>query len=160
VGYLYVFNGARKAIRHEIKQTLKKGVSANELHVFKVNINETASKFKWENHKEFWFEGNIYDVVSKKQIQDTLIYYCINDLQEKHLFERLNEYVHKALTTNNHSSSKNKVVLIKPIQLFYHQSQKYIFREHGINISFAIPNDYQTWVYIDVPTPPPKLSTL
>lgn len=85
-GFFIEFKALQFRVKKEIKQTIKKGVPESELVSFNLTQIGTHPEFKWEKeHKEFWYKGSLYDIVS----QHTNIVKCIDDHQETTLFKNL-----------------------------------------------------------------------
>ena len=63
-----------------------------------MNKISKENSFKWEKiDKEFWYNGRIYDIV---KIEKSGILKCINDIQEKKLFQNLDSYVNGFFAKN------------------------------------------------------------
>jgi hypothetical protein len=93
MGYFPAFSVRQLAIRKEIKQRIKEGVSSQDLHTIGFSA-EQASRISWmRKGKELRFNGEMYDVVRSKRTADSVYYYCINDEDEKMLFAKLDELV-------------------------------------------------------------------
>jgi hypothetical protein len=90
-GYFISFSIMKYSIKSEMKIKIKKSLNANEYQFFNLNIISKEKSFKWEeSDKEFWYNGRIYDVV---KIEKSGILKCIDDIQEKKLFQNLDSYV-------------------------------------------------------------------
>ncbi len=81
-----------------------------ELTVFTFRIAD-LNNIEWEEEgKEFWLNGNLYDVVKKQETADSITFHCINDKQEKTLFANLEELITRQMNsdaqTNNTSLKK------------------------------------------------------
>lgn len=110
----------KKAIRKEIKNQIKKGISEDKLCIFKM-CNADYTKLKWyEKDKEFSILKKMYDIVRSIKRNDSITLYCINDKQEEILFAGLNQMVNKALQSN----SKYKQFLKDNNYQFYSEIKK------------------------------------
>lgn len=102
-GYIVVFKTQQYSIKKTIKNQLKNGVPKGNL--FRVVITDNnKNQLKWEENNEFWYKGDIYDIVNIHKLQkDTVVYYCINDKDEKTLFVNLFRLIRQ--------SQKNKQII-------------------------------------------------
>ncbi len=76
-----------------------------ELAVFTFSISD-LNKIEWEEKgKEFWLNGNIYDVVKKQETADSITFHCINDRQEKSLFANLEELINRQMNSDAQSNN-------------------------------------------------------
>lgn len=90
-----IFKVKQTCIRNEIKNTIKHGLSENEMMCFSQHEIKHA---QWnEINKEFWLNGNIYDVVKITYKNGIKFYWCINDNKEKRLFATLDNIVNKRM---------------------------------------------------------------
>ncbi len=107
-------------IKKQIKLSIKNGVPENELVVFKFPNDKKVQRklgVRWIEGHEFKYKGNMYDVVKTLKKGNEIIYYCINDHQEKSLFSNLNQYVNDVL---NFDITKSKILqIIKKLTINY-----------------------------------------
>jgi len=79
--------------------------SRNREHLLELSFNaEEIQKIHWEDENEFRWQGEMYDVVSKKMQGDRLVITCISDKEEERL---LAHYL--ATTEQNQKKSKNSL---------------------------------------------------
>ena len=111
VGFFVVFELARYEIKTEIKKQIKKAVPDNLLCEIKfpnrINADREAG-LRWEDEKEFWYDGSMYDVVRTRITNDTISYYCINDSKETQLFAGLHRQVDEQLSQPDKSTQTTK----------------------------------------------------
>ncbi len=108
-GHFISFKVIQHSIKKEIKKKIKRSVPEIELSVFTFSKAELAGIDWEEKGKEFWREGNMYDVVRKVETVDCVTFYCINDTQEKTLFANLDDLINRQMnseTQGNNSSVK------------------------------------------------------
>jgi hypothetical protein len=104
-GHFISFKIAQQSIKKEIKRKIKNHLPETELAVFTFSISD-LNKLKWEEtRKEFWFNGNLYDIVKKQEDAGTITFYCINDRQEKSLFANLEELINRQMSSDNHTNN-------------------------------------------------------
>ena len=93
-----------------------------ELTVFTFRIAD-LNNIEWEEEgKEFWLNGNLYDVVKKQETADSITFHCINDKQEKTLFANLEELI----TRQMNSDAQTNNTSLKKFQSYYFFIQTYL----------------------------------
>jgi hypothetical protein len=121
----------------------------------KEDINARRIDFKWIHSHEFKYNGEMYDVVKKKEAGKQIFLYCINDTKEKELEREFENRVHsnskddkQRPTTNNY----NFVSLSEPVQS----------EEIGIALVYECKFNY--WhtdsynsPHLEIPSPPPRI---
>src|SRR5690606_39601506 len=69
--YLYL-QFEKSAVRREIKWKMIAGMDEEELVLLKFTKEETQTKLRWEHSKEFEYDGQMYDIVSKEVKGDSI----------------------------------------------------------------------------------------
>lgn len=131
MGYFIAFKIKQYEVRREIKARIKSSVPQSELTVIRIESGK-ENKLQWiKENKEFRYNGNMYDVVRKEMAAGAVIYHCINDVQEKQLFNDLNEHV------SNHMNDQpvNEKNTIKTVTKDYFSEKIILLPVHG-HISF------------------------
>ena len=126
-----------------------------ELLVFnKEDIEKGRLDFKWIHSREFKYNGDMYDIVSKEETEEQLIVHVINDTKEKKLEEEFEKRIHKNSTENKHIPSiiKYSSSISEPVQ------------SEQIEIRLALKSVFSYWrtdsyksLHTDIPSPPPRL---
>ena len=159
-GVLPVFHLMQQNIRSEVKSRIKAGVPESELHKITFAKNEKIAWVEGKVGKEFRKGGNMYDVVRQEEVgkrnaeSGNITYYCINDKEEKVLFENLDNLCQQ----EQDGSPVNKAVkdYFKNFSqsLFLHLTPFNLYSES----SFSFPtSDFRFPTYFSsVPTPPPN----
>ena len=79
-----------------------------ELLIFnKDDIENNKIDFRWIHSREFKYNGDMYDIVTKEETAEQLIVYVINDTKEKKLEEEFEKRVHK---NSMYSLCKNEII--------------------------------------------------
>lgn len=65
----------------------------------------TDVSFRWEEEKEFHYQGKMYDLISKKMIDDKLHIRCIEDSKEEQLLKQLTDIQERKEGTPTKSKS-------------------------------------------------------
>ena len=103
VGYYVVMHRAQLERKEYIKAQVHKNLADSALIV--VDYSTNKSKIFWEDEgREFFFKGEMYDLVKTKSIDGKIFLYCINDEKEKDLINVYND------VTKNNSSSHKKAI--------------------------------------------------
>ena len=126
-----------------------------ELLIFnKEDIEKGRLDFKWIHSREFKYNGDMYDIVTKEETEKQLIVHVINDTKEKKLEEEFEKRVHKNSTENKHIPSiiKYSSSISEPVQ------------SEQIEIRLALKSVFSYWrtdsyksLHTDIPSPPPRL---
>lgn len=125
-----------------------------ELLIFnKEDIEMKKIDFRWIHSREFKFNGDMYDIITKNETDDQLIVYVINDTKEKKLEEEFDKRVHKNSTEdkNNRQLSKNLISISEPIQNDQTKS-KLICKSMFWNFMMESYKSYLP----EIPVPPPR----
>ena len=127
-----------------------------ELLIFnKEDIEKGRLDFKWIHSREFKYNGDMYDIVSKEETEEQLIVHVINDTKEKKLEEEFEKRIHKNSTENKHIPSiiKYSSSISEPVQ------------SEQIEIRLALKSVFSYWrtdsyksLHTDIPSPPPRLA--
>lgn len=126
-----------------------------ELLIFnKEDIKNNKIDFRWIHSREFKLNGDMYDIVTKKETDDQLIVYVINDTKEKKLEEEFEKRVHKNSTEEKQIPSviKYSLSISEPVQ--QEQISNLLSFEEIFN---CLTTDYYQSTYLDIPSPPPRL---
>lgn len=156
-GYYVFFKMAQIEIKKEIKKELKLSVNSQDLTIITFTNSETEAIHWVEKDKEFIHNNQMYDIVRRSSTDNETTLYCINDKQEKKLFEHLEEQVLKQIENNKNSKSdsskKNADNIIKT----------YFFEELTLStFQKTVPYNFisysKTYASVDVmiSTPPPR----
>src|SRR5690606_23325545 len=86
--YLYL-QFEKSAIRREIKWKMIAGMEEEELVLLKFTKEETQTKLRWEHSREFEYNGQMYDIVSKEVKGDSIFYRVWWDHEETKLNKSL-----------------------------------------------------------------------
>ena len=119
----------------------------------KEDIEKGKIDFKWIHSREFKYNGDMYDIVTRKETDELLIVVVINDTREKKLEEEFEKRVHKNTTENKHIPSiiKYNSSISEPVQF------------NQINFKLDYQSTLDCWYYnsyksfhSEIPSPPPR----
>ena len=150
VGYYFLIRYHQHEQKELIKEKLVRELKDEELEIITLNDDQ---KIYWEEDgKEFLLNGEMYDVVKIKSVNDVKTLYCINDKKEKALIEKYN------LVTKHNSSSdkKGKNTFDNSFNLFVYTDE---VNAPGFLLclqTFSFPNAVLPQAMIKQVSPPPK----
>ena len=154
LGYFVIFKILQANIRHEIKEKIESSLSEDQLEIITIKTDE-ENQIEWVREgKEFIYKNKMYDVVRKKEKDNTIKYFCLNDKKEEELFANLDDIVRK-----NPQNDKNiKNILSKVVNNYFFED---VNMEKGIFIA-EIVSPRKTSFYNNlerkVQNPPPKFA--
>lgn len=103
VGYYFMYSFQQKQLRREMKKEIFAGIPLSELEL--IDPSTAGTGFQWkEEDKEFYLHDEMYDIVSTKEINGKIYYYCINDKKEKKLLKNFTD----AVRGSHHGRNGNK----------------------------------------------------
>lgn len=127
-----------------------------ELLIFnKEDIENGRIDFRWIHSREFKYNGDMYDIVTKEETDKQLIVHVINDTKEKKLEEEFEKRVHKNSTESKHLPSiiKYSLSISEPVQ----SAQISFILDYQSTFDCRQYNSYKS-PYLDIPSPPPRLT--
>ncbi len=99
-------------IRADFRAFLRSGKDFGEIETLSFSKNEMNSKrFKWIESFEFMFDGKMYDIVSKSETADSVIFRCVNDIKEEQLKELFRSESSRA--QSDYNALKNTLLSIQ-----------------------------------------------
>ncbi|MDB5273955.1 MAG: hypothetical protein JWO58_2322 [Chitinophagaceae bacterium] len=85
------------AISDDVNELRSKGSYTScdlVLFAFKKQGNGSLpSDLKWKSNEEFSYQNNLFDVIEKRETQDSVFLFCLNDEMENELFFYLEKHV-------------------------------------------------------------------
>jgi hypothetical protein len=97
---------------------MKNGIPEDELCRISFGANKTV---RWvHREKEFWYQGEMFDVVKMDTVNGVVTYICISDKKETSLFRNLQLLVKKQMNDpSSPAGSVNKLIINFLMQLFF-----------------------------------------
>ncbi len=157
VGSTVYFEASRYAVKKEIKNRIKTGLSKKDLFVLKFSIQE-FNTLHWLNRNEFERNGDLFDVVHIKKLSSGAFeLQCINDVKEKELFRHIGRE-----TASNLGNEDHPTPLFNWVKLLYSPTIlteiNYDLPNSSIDINEKIASKYQ-FMHSDaeliIESPPP-----
>ncbi|MBT0608805.1 hypothetical protein [Aequorivita echinoideorum] len=149
----------KKSLKREIKRRIIAGIAEEELVLLKFSKEESKTQLRWEHSKEFEFEGQMYDVVSKKTVGDSIFYRCWWDHDETALNKKLKNLVADAwnLDKKNTDAQINLYSFLN--SFFFNETVAWQPKVYASEIIFhkvlLHPQTFRSIIH-SPPTPPPR----
>lgn len=157
-GEYLVFHLIRSDIRHSIEAKIEAGAPQEELTWIKIAASNPPENFVFiKKEREFRYKGEMYDIVNKKVIGDTIYYQCIHDIRESKLYANLDHQIQNEYSTNP-THEKKQTELLKKIPKFYSLSTNSIFL--GFTCYTQLPDEtHPIWLdaLLTIDAPPPEM---
>lgn len=149
----------------QIQQSIKNQIAQNIPNQFLDKITfdfQDITKVKWEKiDKEFWYQGNLYDVLRFEKTDKNITYYCIKDTKETKLVTDFKQEITNQ--TNSKTQKENilswdfakKIVATDfPIVSFITEKSPFILSVHKEKIVSFYSNFYQFHFLASIDFPP------
>lgn len=148
-GY-YLFNVLQQyQLKEQVKKQLVENITDSSLQLIVANQHYS---FRWEEEgKEFYQDGQLYDVVKSVTKDGNTILYCINDKKEEELLSRLEKE-----TKSANGNAALQILKIPLTDNYFQQIEptiynRPVFEQHYFYFDAAI-----TALYKEVYAPPPR----
>ncbi len=109
----------KRAVKKEVKQEMIAGIDKSELVFFKFSKVELNSKLRWEHHKEFEYNHQMYDVVTRITEKDSVLLWCWWDSKETKLNIQLQQLLEVAFNNDSTTKEKQNQIIIFYKGLYY-----------------------------------------
>ncbi|WP_123776104.1 hypothetical protein [Brumimicrobium aurantiacum] len=97
----------KTAIQKSVKRQLMQGIPKEELITFSFAKEDTAKLLDWKHEKEFEWQGEMYDIVTRSYSQDSVSYDLWWDHEETALNRKLARLTNSLINQNPEQQSKN-----------------------------------------------------
>ncbi len=95
-------------VQQEIRLRMQAGVKKMNLTVLQFNRIEINSLLRWEHDKEFEYMGEMFDVVSRKEMGDSIIFICLKDIKETSINKQIRLLVSVAIGQDQQQRENHK----------------------------------------------------
>lgn len=147
-GNYLLFCWQKHVVQHEIKERIENGLKDEDLTLVIVPL-QNLSSIKWiKPEKEFVKNGEMFDVIKKKYIDNKVYFYCINDKKEAKLISGYNKNGLKNLTVR---------LLRRFLGLNFYKQDNQLNKliASGLKLEFCNFSNYCT-LTLEIPDPPPN----
>lgn len=157
VGYYVVFNMIQFQVKDEVKYLLKHNVPLEDLVLISIENNESSLLTWTKPHKEFRYQGQMYDVVLKEIKGSKTLYSCIHDFKESKLFENLDIHIKNYISHHPEQQNKTKSLLNIMAKLFFLQKNTLSLETYSLikKTHSVYTQNYQS-IALDLRYPPPQ----
>ncbi len=150
VGYHFIYTIHQQIIKEAIEKELLASIPESSLEV--IILEQNQDKIEWEEeNKEFFLDGEMYDVAKIRKMEGKTYLYCINDKREKELIKQLAKAVN-----SNHNTKQEKNNLKSPLPDLVCMND-----EAALSL-FSVPSTYSFFTvtlvssFEEITMPPPK----
>ena len=81
----------KAAVKRGVRERIVRGIEEGDLMVLTFTLEEARALLRWEEPREFEYDGRMYDIVETQAIGETVTYKCWRDQEETLLNNRLQE---------------------------------------------------------------------
>jgi hypothetical protein len=97
-----------RVVKKQVKRKMIAGINCTELVPLTISKHDAANKLNWHHHKEFEYQGQMYDIVYADSIgNDTIQYWLYWDNDETKLNRQLASLVANVLGTDPIQQERN-----------------------------------------------------
>ncbi|WP_460560559.1 hypothetical protein [Ferruginibacter profundus] len=155
IGYRFIYLIEQHQLKEQVEEQLLSVVNDDQLE--KINVDDNLDKISWEEEgKEFYLNGQMYDVARKEMVNGKTILYCLNDKKEEQLLENmLKKERSNADNTSGNKDGKHNMKF--QVSDFTQQIQEAVFNNKILPVQKF--QEYATpvcTVIKEVNTPPPN----
>ena len=157
VGVAILFKVQQYSVKQEIKRQIQRGVPEAELCAIRVDAQNDAEVW-WLEEDEFFYRGAMYDVVKKRDLgKGETVYFCINDVLEKKLYDNLDALVGKHPPGSKHLGDIAKKLVDFLASLYFLEKDSFTFHRTFISAAnWFLTLDYAS-VFLSLSSPPPQM---
>ena len=144
-------------VKEEVNRQITEGIDRDELVLLKFSKKDAQIMLRWEHSKEFEYDHQMYDVVKKMTLGDTVYCWCLTDHEETKLNRRLEELSEQTFGKGPKIREKHEV-LISFFKLLYF-SESFDWKGSVFETfdgQFRLSLNLYSSVTIQPPTPPPQ----
>ncbi|MGM0647475.1 MAG: hypothetical protein ACQESZ_03705 [Bacteroidota bacterium] len=145
-------------VKKEVKHRIIAGIDRAELELLTFHKKDTLDKLRWEHSKEFEYKGEMYDIVERRTVGDSVQYWCWWDYEETQLNKELDNLVNTAFNQNPQKQNKEKQLISFYKSLYNNSIEKWSI---DTNIRYCyhpvLYQEHYESISISPQSPPPKL---
>jgi len=110
IGVYGWLNFEKSAVRKSVKHRLMEGIPKDELVQFTFAKKDTAIILKWIHSKEFEYQGEMYDIVTRYYSEDSVKYDLWWDHEETELNRKLAQLTNALINQNPEEQSRTNYI--------------------------------------------------
>jgi hypothetical protein len=156
LGYYMAFYYEHYQCREEMMDKILNKLPDNKFTIIKIHKDQPyLLKWSWENN-EFSYDNKMYDIVRKVTRNDSILYYCLNDLQEELLYSDFKDLLRSSFENELSHNSKLNFLLENIFKDFVRKDYSFNLLLIKSTCLFFNPCSPLKYIYICVAIPPPK----
>lgn len=149
----------KSVVRRDVKWKMIAGLDPEELVLLKFSQWETETKLRWKHSKEFEYNGQMYDIVSKEIKGDSIFYRCWWDHEETLLNKKLKILASKAFDQDDNKRAAHLNLHFYLWSFFY--TENFDWQITSLQKLMIVYQDFSDTELFDSfrlspPTPPPR----
>jgi hypothetical protein len=143
-------------VRKEVKWKMIDGLDRDELSLIAISKDQKG-QLEWEHSKEFEYQGEMYDVVYKKETGDSLFYWCWWDHKETQLNRQLASLTRILLDsdTKRKESSSRITFFFKSLYSDANKDRERVALEDPLEFHEIYSKSWKS-LTLSPPSPPPR----
>ncbi len=146
-------------VKKEVKKQIIAGLNTDQLVCFEFTFEQVNSELNWHHIKEFEYQGQLYDVVSQKTKNNTIVYWCFADHKETEIDKKITSLTSNILNQNKQRNDNQQRVSIFAKSLFHHNLVDFLFSAGQSKYTYTTTVDScENSIYPSPPSPPPQVS--
>jgi hypothetical protein len=145
----------KEMVRHAVKESILRGLPENELVTLRFSVEESKTLLDWHHAGEFEYLGQMYDIISKQESVDSIVYNCWADNAETYLNKAIDDLTRNG---NNTDSNRTQHKLTDFLKTLYHlpdQSSITLSLAHSLHLLWPLCEP-QHHAGDPPPAPPPE----
>jgi len=144
-------------VKAQVESHIISTVSEDKLVLLKFSKEESEMLVRWEHPREFEYKRQMYDVVRKKTVGDTIYFWCWWDREETQLKREMERIASRFLGAFPEQKVEERPKLSRHCECFpatdpykFCISQDFVSWEYGMRLNYLSFSPQP-------PTPPPRL---
>ena len=158
---LLLFKLLESRYKKEVKQLIKSGLPEDELiklKFHKEDIKNGSTNFKWTKRNEFRYNSEMYDIIRREEVGDSLNFYCYKDIKESGLFADLERKIMEYLSGNTEARIELKTISLSLNKYFNNHPAEALLKRYYKNYPKGSSNKSTLLTgYRRSALPPPKV---
>jgi hypothetical protein len=156
IGFYPIFLIKQQLLKKDLRLLMNQTVIHNKTVILTFNLKENR-KLKWINNNEFFYEGNLYDVLQQRtEIDGTVYYSCFNDSKEKRLIVQLDEEINRQVENHTKDSHSRKDLTKNLIKEYLQEKSDISFLSVANDVGYSKQVPIYTSLSEEIQSPPPK----
>lgn len=161
-GFVLIFTSYRKHIKDVMSQQIKSGKYQVPVEVIKIPDKDYLRSqlgFRMLDSREFVLKGKMYDIIKSVRLNDTTIFWCLNDEQEEKVIRQFNDMIN----SNIDGFAKGiRTLYAKLMKLIITSAELYLIQDEVLlpdKAPLRIFNYIKPYSIVpDIQTPPPRIT--